>query len=1131
MTYSNSGTADTSFKILIKAYSKSCGLSKDSTFITVAPNLINSIFNVKTPGCLDSLFYFTNSSKDSIVSWNFGDGKYSTAQNTTHRYAKVGYYTVKVAFKASFGCKDTGTKNIRVIVKPKIGLKYSIDSSLCNTNYLILNVLNYDAVNSYTWNVGSKWSSNKISDTVKIPQQFINFQIPIKLSSRNICGTDTLIDSAFIAIGFKADIVINGLTKGCSPFTPSFDNHSTGRVSSYKVYYGNGDSSINSIKKVTYYNSTDSTISYRVILKAYNPICGYRSDTTYVFLRPNKVKPIGQYSNAVFCDKEAVTFINKSSPEAMVELQWGDGITAFNLKYNDTIKHVYSKPGSYTTTLIAESCGVDTSKKYGIIIDKIPEVDFITIPKSLCAGQPILFTKISDSSFTNRWRVNGSDTANKLDSFTKIFNKPGIYKIELMVYSMLNNCPNSLTKDIKIEPEPTLNFSLDYLFGCVPLKLCGHAKGNFEFLNIDWGNGMGGSKLDSCNTYSTADTFTVSVKATTFNGCSINQNSNVIVLPKPDAKYFVKIDSMPCSSIRIYGKITDPHPINKYTWTFNTNTVLGDTFNFNKQKEMDRKSEILNLTVSNQCGSKSFTDLISIPPDWKAILSVNGVNNGCDPFDAKFFNYTKGKVDSFTVDYGNGKKSINKITDMTYINKTGGTIIFPVVLTIFNKICPPISDTTFITVYPNKIKLGEEHSRTKYCDGEEIFFINRSSPGAKVTFHFGDGVSVTKIYTYGDTVKHFYTKPGKYNISAVTKNPCFGDSVNLFTVDILEKPAINFSANYEPICEDFPVTFTNYTTNATNIIWVIDGLDTIRQQNQFDYKFKLIGQHSVKLIAESISTSCLNEMTKVIQVIPKPVYNLGLDTPICVGQTVCMSIGGNVKKISIDWNNNKFGSINDTCTTYIKSGYYTVNSLVESNEGCREINSKKINVHKLPTVTIYPDKDLINLDLADSIFLNFNKNQPFKKYTWFYNGDTICDDRNTICDSIKVGPFYYTTLEKFGVMLIDQYGCFATDEINIQIVSAGDYFVPNAFSPNNDGINDIFNPIIYDPEIDSFDIMIFNRWGESLIKDKGVLPNIYSWDGQYQGKPAQMDVYLVIIQFYSKSHKYALYKGLIHLIK
>ena len=497
MTYSNAGTKDTIYKILIKAYSKTCGLSKDSTYITVAPNLINSSFNVKTPGCLDSVFYFTNSSKDSIVSWNFGDGKYSTAQNTSHKYSNVGYYAIKVAFKASFGCKDTGNKNIRVIVKPKIGLKYSIDSSHCDTNYLILNVLNYDAVNSYTWNVGSKWSSNKISDTVKIPQQFINFQIPIKLSSKNICGTDAVKDSAFIAIGFKADIVINGLTKSCSPFTPTFDNHTTGRVTSYKVYYGNGDSSVNSIKKITYYNSTDSTISYRVILKAFNPNCGYRSDTTYIFLRPNKVKPIGQYSNAVFCDKEVVTFINKSSPEAKVELQWGDGIVAYNLKYNDTIKHIYSKPGSYTTTLIAESCGVDTSKKYGIIIDKIPSVNFTTIPISLCAGQPIVFAKTSDSSYTDRWKINGTDTANKLDSFTKVFNKPGIYKIELLVNSMLNNCPNFISKDLKIEPEPILNFNLDYLFGCVPLQLCGHAKGNFQFLNIDWGNGKGGSKLDN----------------------------------------------------------------------------------------------------------------------------------------------------------------------------------------------------------------------------------------------------------------------------------------------------------------------------------------------------------------------------------------------------------------------------------------------------------------------------------------------------------------------------------------------------------------------------------------------------------------------------------------------------------
>ena len=121
-----------------------------------------------------------------------------------------------------------------------------------------------------------------------------------------------------------------------------------------------------------------------------------------------------------------------------------------------------------------------------------------------------------------------------------------------------------------------------------------------------------------------------------------------------------------------------------------------------------------------------------------------------------------------------------------------------------------------------------------------------------------------------------------------------------------------------------------------------------------------------------------------------------------------------------------------------------------------------------------------------------------------------CDN----CPTLDVSPLKTTT---YTVTVRDIYGCFATDEITIRVESVIRIYVPNAFSPNHDGINDQFY-ISADQNIEKINKMyIYNRWGDIQFDQTDILPNdpTVGWDGTFNGKdndPAVF-VYWAEIQF------------------
>ena len=90
---------------------------------------------------------------------------------------------------------------------------------------------------------------------------------------------------------------------------------------------------------------------------------------------------------------------------------------------------------------------------------------------------------------------------------------------------------------------------------------------------------------------------------------------------------------------------------------------------------------------------------------------------------------------------------------------------------------------------------------------------------------------------------------------------------------------------------------------------------------------------------------------------------------------------------------------------------------------------------------------------------------------------------------------------EYFVTLVDSNGCKAVEPVMVLV--NGTLFVPNTFSPNGDGINDGFKPIVSAARALSFDV--FNRWGEQIYH--GATTNAV-WDGTYHGVDSPIDTYV-----------------------
>ncbi|MBC9913667.1 PKD domain-containing protein [Chitinophaga varians] len=115
----------------------------------------------------------------------------------------------------------------------------------------------------------------------------------------------------------------------------------------------------------------------------------------------------------------------------------------------------------------------------------------------------------------------------------------------------------------------------------------------------------------------------------------------------------------------------------------------------------------------------------------------------------------------------------------------------------------------------------------------------------------------------------------------------------------------------------------------------------------------------------------------------------------------------------------------------------------------------------------------------------------------------------------------------YTVTAYSKEGCTGADDIFVRFIAGPEIYIPNAFSPNGDGLNDVFRPIpVGMVQMDFF--RVFDRWGKLMYDNTTYMKG---WDGRVNGQPAAVGTYVWVVQGRDINHKTVLRKGTVTLIR
>jgi gliding motility-associated-like protein len=421
------------------------------------------------------------------------------------------------------------------------------------------------------------------------------------------------------------------------------------------------------------------------------------------------------------------------------------------------------------------------------------------------------------------------------------------------------------------------------------------------------------------------------------------------------------------------------------------------------------------------------------------------------------------------------------------------------------------SATQNITVWPSPTaKWG---AGLPSCEKNNLVFTDSSVANYSniVSWAWDFGDATTSIKTTGALFNKVFDTSKTYTVSlkVTTDSGCVSVlNTQLVKVNPLPKPAFSLPSICLP---DGTGTFTNSSSitdgSEANFTYAWNFGDPNNSAGSTSkdpaHKYSAVGPVNVKLIVTS-NNNCIDSLTRVLNTIypqPKAAFTISSDS-ICMGDVVNFTdqsdgITSPFNKWVWDLGQSDASSVQNPNKRFRDSGIFTIQLFGFNGQNCvSDTLSKTVTSFPYPHLNLGPDFKILEggTALIRPTFVFGNNLTYLWKPALYLNSDTAAVPRTTPLADVT----YILELTGLG-------GCIVTDDIFIKLLLAPE--VPNAFSPNGDGINDNWE-IKYLESYPGATIDVYNRYGQPVFKSTGYDK---PWNGQYNGSPLPIGTYYYII--------------------
>lgn len=850
--------------------------------------------------------------------------------------------------------------------------------------------------------------------------------------------------------------------------------------------------------------------------------------------------PIGKLNYECNCDTPLdYVFKNTASHADFWTWDFGDG-TIIENSTDALINHSYNHTGDYEVTLTSYSNTSGCEPYIDSTIVNVRQVEArIDIQELACVGAPVDLSAISSSgvgesacSRNYLWYFGDGSRPIKtlLPTTEHVYPAGGDFTTQLFVED-INGCVDSTSALIQVF-DITAAYESDTLSGCPPIEVnfSDLTQADTTIVSWTWNFDDGNTSLNQNPTnifedidYDTNNNpipFTVSLEVTDVLGCTSNINTLVITPLGPNPAFEAISESNICVGDMVNFEPTGSD-INSHTydWEYgNDSTSVGSE---GSSIFTDAGSFDISLTVTDESGcARALTQsLVEVQAYPTAIIDPSYDDDEvlCYPVIASFTDISVSNIfDTRTWNLNMGGAPLDAQTVQTTFQAPGFYNIDLEVSTTFG--CT--SDTTLVVEVQGPVAEMELNPMA-ICPGGSIELnLVDTADLATWQFDFGDGNETTNQWpAYHDYDVSFIPSTGQTLITLIMYSEDSVCTAARTTPLIIEEVIAGFDRNNEAEitdsihCFGIPDIFTNTSTpNATSYLWTYSNGQTYTSQQPPNQNLPP-GEYTINLQVES-ALGCRDTVEKYMRIFPLPIAEVN-GGEICRGDDILLTATGGVI-----YNWQPAGTINDPTSDVVFASpetttQYTV--FVTDTNNCTSPALSNVLVYQ-PAPSI--ERDTV-LRIGDSDFTGFDLGAGYN-YEWTPNIELEC---NT-CPNTTFTPLENRT---YTLTISDIFGCFSTDSyFYFEILEVASVDLPDAFTPNADGIND--KVFVKGWGIESLiSFSIYNRWGEQIFHTNNIEEG---WDGTYKGKTQSPDsyAYIVVVKNYIHGEPTTI-KGFIDLVK
>jgi gliding motility-associated-like protein len=557
-----------------------------------------------------------------------------------------------------------------------------------------------------------------------------------------------------------------------------------------------------------------------------------------------------------------------------------------------------------------------------------------------------------------------------------------------------------------------------------------------------------------------------------------------------------------CSSLTI--TFTNNSTLGKpYHWDFGDGTTLDtNTANPIQHTYAQQGTYTVKLYVdkASNCGDSATAIVYAYPVFKPAFTTAGACVNKETKFNSGSTRSDAGAIDYYKWDFGNGDTS--NLANPPYTYTTPGTYNVKLLarnvkgceqtitqpLVIYDK--PPFTatnDTLLCAKDSLQMQAASALPGTYSWTPDNYFILNPKTPDAIV---FPPKSSVYKV-TFTDTQGCVNFKDIKVDVRDTIRVRTISDST-VCTSDEIHLPSVTDG--------EYTYRWTDLGRNLV-VSTLADAYVTPSPPKQ-SYEIQVaLGK-------------CRSADTVTLKVVDPPRATAAPDTTVCFGIPLTLrATGGTYYK----WTPAYYVDKSTSAVTLAHPPDTTLFTVtVTDTLGCPKPVTATALVNVVPKVNAFAGNDTI-------IMLN----TPFQlnatggvRYTWAppdgLNSRNIYNPVTTYNRDITYTVTAYT-----------QEGCSGTDNIFVRFIKGPDIYIPNAFSPNGDGLNDLFRPLpVGIVQMEFF--RVFDRWGKLMFSSTAYLKG---WDGTVNGSIAAVGTYVWVVQGKDINNNTVQRKGTVTLVR